>query len=79
MAIEIPHFSVGDTSSQGPCSAALLVYERVFFLRVLLPSKNDGWVEIHGDYIHFWRTKHPERCDLFAYRYLNVWFLVQKI
>lgn len=71
MAIEIPHFSLGDTSSQGPCSAALLVYERVSFLRVLLPSKNDGWGEIHADYSHFWRKKHPERWYLLAYRYLN--------
>lgn len=78
MAIEIPHFSLGDTSSQGPCSAALLVYERVSFLRVLLPSKNDGWGEIHADYSHFWRKKHPERWYLLAYRYLNVWFFVEK-
>ena len=59
---EIPHFSMGDTSSQGPCSAALLVYERVFVLRVLLPSKNDWWVEIHEIWkflpygLIFWRT-----------------------
>lgn len=29
--------------------------------------------------IYIFGEKHPERCYFLAYRYLNVWFFVQKI